>query len=503
MQSPLTRLAVLLAVILSTQTELSAQLRIFRNRGRSRNTPAPKKRVNAAHEKAKTEADKAYQKGDFERCVSLTSNVILENRADHVAYYLRGSARAEIAIQKRDAKLMRSAVADAREAIRLDGTKNPMYYLPYLYGMTNLSAIENRDEHAKVAVSVASQAIRIPSLKRDDQANLYYQRGMSYSYLKQFAKAAADYSSTIRLNPTHLGAHVGAADAYAAAGDTKNAMAAYTKAVTAFPNNPLVHNNRGMFLQQQGKLGEAIVAFTRAIELNSKYFYAYTNRGYCSLLSGDPKAAEADYDISLKINPSQPTVYGLRAAARLSQGDVRGAVDDNRSLVRLTPRNAAAHADLGFALFFATDYAAADRAFAQALAIDANQPHLDPWRFLSMERSGRKDAALRRFAASIKKDPADRNWVDAILVYLAGKSTGEELLKSIDMKNKNAATKRAQICEAHFFIGLRASDAGNAKTAQTNFRKAVETKQSHLSAYQGAQLALTRVAALESSIEKR
>eukprot|EP00913_Durusdinium_trenchii_P008942 g8408.t1 len=455
---------MLLAIVLIAQTSLQAQLRIFRKRG----IPSPQKRVNAAHEKAKTEADKSYQKGDYARAANLTTTVILENPQDHVAYYLRASARAEIAIQKRDTKLMRSAVADAREAIRLDGTKNPMYYLPYLYGMTNLSAIENRDEHAKVAVSVATQAIGIRTLKPEDQANLYYQRAMSYSYLKQYSKAAADFASTVRLSPSHLGAHVGAADAYASAGDVKNATAAYERSVRAFPNNPLIFNNRGMFLQQQGKLSDAIVDFTRAIELDSKYFYAYTNRGYCSFQMGDPKAAEADYDTSLKINAAQSTVYGLRAAARLAQGDVNGAVEDNRSVVRLTPQNPAAHADLGFALFFAADYAGADRAFGQALAINANQPHLAPWRFLALERTGRKNEALRRYAASLKKDRADQNWVDAILVYLSGKTTSDELLKSIDMKN--TATKTAQICEAHFFIGLREKDATKAKT---NFQKAI------------------------------
>lgn len=498
MYSSSIRVAVILAVILLSETTLPAQRRIFRNRI----IPAPQRRLNASHEKAKTEADKSYQKREYERAVNLTTTVLLENPRDHVAYYLRASARAEIAIQKRDARMMRYAVADAREAIRLDGTRNPMYYLPYLYGMTNLSVIESRDEHAKVAVTVATQAIGLQTLKPEEKANLYYQRGASNSFLKQYSKAAADFASTIQLSPAHLGAHVAAADAYAAGGDTKNAMTWYSKGIRAFPNNPLVFNNRGMYLQQQGKLDDAVDDFTRAVELDGKYFYAYTNRGYCLLQSGDPKAAETDYDTSLKINPAQSTVFGLRATARLAQGNVKGAVDDNRSVVRLTPRNPAAHADLGFAQFFATDYADAERSFGQSLAIDANQPHLDPWRFLALERSGRKDEALRRFAASLKKEPADRNWVDSILVFLAGKSTGAELLKSVDMKN--ATTKTAQICEAHFFIGVREAAAGDTKSAQLNFQKSVSTKQSHLSAFQGAQLELKkRVATVDGETRSR
>ena len=339
MKSVSTKIALVLLVILFSENALQGQSRLFRRR------PTLRKRVNPAHERAKTEADKAYQRGEYQKTVDLTTNVIRQNRSDHVAYYLRASALAEIALSKSDAKQMRSAIADAREAISLDsreGMRNPIYYLPYLYGMTNLSVLENKKEHAEVAVRVAGQAISIRTLNSDEKANLYYQRGNSLVVLEKFDEAGADFARAVKLGPTHLGAHLGAADAYARAGKVEQATAAYANAVRSFPNNPLVFNNRGMYFQQQGKLADSIVDFSRALEIDEKYHYAYTNRGFCLLQQGSPKAAEADFTASLKVKPGQPVVYGFRGTARLQQGNVAGAVADNRTVVRLSPRSPAA-----------------------------------------------------------------------------------------------------------------------------------------------------------------
>ncbi|GAB4137524.1 MAG: hypothetical protein Tsb009_05110 [Planctomycetaceae bacterium] len=479
-----TKITLALVVLLLTETSLPGQLRIFRRR----NSPTPLNRVNPAHEKAKTEADQAYSQGNYQRTVELTNQVLAQNPLDHVAYYLRASARAELAISKNDARELRNAIADAREAIRLGGSKNPMYYLPYLYGMTNLSVIESRPEHAKIAVSVANQVIQLPTVKAEDKANLYYQSGTANVVLKKYDAASKDFSTAMKLSPTHLGAYLGAADAYAKAGQQQKALGAYNAAVKAFPDNPLVFNNRGMVLQQANKLGDAIVDFTRAIELNEKYQYAYTNRGYCLLLSDDPKAAEADFTTSLKIDPSQAMVYGMRATARLQQGKIQDAIADNRMVVKLTPRNPQAYVDLGFVLFHAGDFAAAEKAFQQALSLNANQRHLNPWRFLAIERSQNQAAAIEKFKSSLSKPPANRDWIDHLIGYLAGKTTEKELLESINTKDNSQKT--AQLCEVHFFVGLRNSANGQKAAAQQSFQKSLATKQTHLSAYQGSKLAL-------------
>jgi len=480
--------ALTLAALLLTATlagTVYGQQRIFQPRNPNRQP------VNPRHEQLKTQADQAYRQGDYAEVVKLTNTVLQQNPRDAVAYYLRGSARVEIGLRNRDAKEMRSGISDAREAIRLDSSGNPMYYLPYLYGMTNLAALEDRKEHAEVAVKYAGQLLKQSSLNGEMRANIHYQRGNAHMTLEQYDKAVSDFLSAIKHFRTHLGAHLAAADAYSRAGQPEKAEEQYTTAVSTFSDNPLVYNNRGMFYQQQGEYKKAVADFTRAIELNREYRYAYTNRGFSLLAMGQPDAAEADFTKSLSLNSRQPAVHGLRATARVAQGNIDGALKDNRAAIRLAPQDPSAHADLGFTLFFAGKYDEANNAFEQSLKFNKPQQHLEPWRFLALQKTGNNDDAQALVKPAVEKQPDNRNWVETVLAYLDGKLTDEELVDAAGKKLKEA--KPAQLCEAHYFIGLQQQQAGNTKPAMQHFQKAVETDQRHLSAFQGAQLALRQL----------
>ena len=66
------------------------------------------------------------------------------------------------------------------------------------------------------------------------------------------------------------------------------------------------------------------------------------------------------------------------------------------------------------------------------------------------------------------------------------------LLKAVD--DSTPESKNAQLCEAHFFIGLRKSKLGDKKQAAAHFQKSLETKSAGLSAYRGAQFQLQALA---------
>ena len=448
-------------------------------------------RANAAHEKLKSQADQAYRRGDYATTVRLTNTVISQNRSDAVAFYLRGSARIEIAMRRRDKKEMRGGIGDAREAIRLDAARNPMYYLPYLYGMTNLSIIEQKTEHAKVSIQFADELLTKAKLSTEMKAHVYYQRGNANMALGKLNDAVSNFQSAIRFNSKHLGAHMAAADALARSGKTTEAEKQFGAAIAAYPTNPLVYNNRGMFYQSQAKFDKAIADFTKSISLDRKYVFAYTNRGFAKLQQNKPAEAEADFSRSLTVNPNQPAVYSLRAASRVSQGKLAEALQDNQAALKLAPKNPSSHADFAFTMMFSGKFAEADKAFSQSLQLNPNQPHLAPWIFLSREMTGKKAEALAAFKDVLAKKPDQRQWYDSVVAFLAGKIDATALLAATDKKDD--ARKNAQNCEAHYFIGLREYKASGAAAAKPHFQKAVNTNQRQLSAYQAAQLALRKL----------
>ncbi len=450
-----------------------------------------KENANPAHEKIKTEADNHYKKGEYAKTIELSSQVIQLNEKDDVAYYLRGSANVELGLRTRNIKFVRDGIGDARKAIELNGQKHINYYLPYIYGMSSLSVLEGRNEHAEVAVQVAGQVLNLAQITEDEKANLLYQRARTQTQLGKHNEAAQDFEAALRFNSMHMGAFLGSAHAYASAGNFPKAEQQFDKAIQTFPNNPIVHNDRGMFRQQRKKFAEALADFTRVVELQKNAYYAYTNRGFTLMEQGNPQAAEADFNSSLQIEPDQAMVYSFRGTARLEQGKLADATADYQKVVQLDPNNPVAKADLGFALFFAENYNGASQQFEAATKINKGLKHLYPWHLVALQQSRASVNLSEKFTPVLKKEVKEWDWADQLLAYQLGHLKEDQLLEST--KGDDVKVTLAQQCEAYFFIAQKYASEGNMQQAVAYFRKSVETNVKNLSAYRGAQGALKRL----------
>ncbi len=454
---------------------------------RSTANQPPDPNLLPAHDQSRNEADQAYRRGDHKKVVEITSAVITQNPKDHVALYLRGSSRVDLGALNRDAVSVRNGITDARQAISIKADDKLNYYLPYLYGMTNLAGLENKPAHAQVAVDFATQLLAQPKLKGEQRSNTLYQRALAFLAIADQVRAVADYQEAIRVTPTHLGARIGLADTLAATGKTAAAMTAYNDAIKAFPTNPLVYNNRGMFQQSAGKLEDSILDFSKALELDSQFAVAMTNRGFVMMSLGNFEGAENDFTESLKIDAAQPMVISLRAGSKLSRGDVEAAIKDYNDVLKWDSKNAVGHAELGFALFFHGKTQEALAEFDQAAELDNKLRFLHPWRYLAMLALGQKQQADAKFAADLAIPVAKREWGDALLIYLADKLPEQDLRKAINTTDPKSAD--AQTCEAEFFIGQRKLVAGQKEAAKIHFAAAIKTKSTQLSAYRGAKFA--------------
>ena len=118
-----------------------------------------------------------------------------------------------------------------------------------------------------------------------------------------------------------------------------------------------------------------------------------------------------------------------------------------------------------------------------------------PWQYWCMIRTGQQSAAETRFSVALGKKTDERTWAENLLAYLAGRLDAQGLMEAMVVDNPQI--RNAQLCEAHYFIGLRESVAGNSQQAVEHFRQALDTKAMHLSAYRGSQVALDRLQVAE------
>lgn len=481
-----TRLICLTAFIFSNSF-LSAQPKVLPRQANGLPIPIPSQ-INPAHEKAKREAEQAYAEGNYTKVITLMESVVRQNPRDDVALYLRGSARIEEGVQRNNTKLIREGIADSRQSILYDKKGESIYYLPYLYGMTNLTLMEGKPQHATVSVQVATSSLQESKLKGQDKANLFYQRAFAQQSLKKFDEAAKDYKAAIAEFPAHLGAHVGLAESYLQDNKEAQALAAFEEAIKTFPDSALIYNNRGTHFQQAGEFDKAILDFTKALREDPNYHHAYTNRGYCLMEQGKAGAAEIDYTDSLKRNNQQSNVYNLRAVARLAQGKAAEAAEDYQAIIRLEPKNAVAWGDLGFARFFHADYQGAFDAFSAAVKLDEDLRYVDSWRYLALTKAGKETQAKTLFANSLKKLPVQRDWIDSLIAFQAGAIEMGGLMAAVDKTNPEL--KKIQECEAQYFAGQLLIAKGEADKAGEHFRNALGTNLKHLSVYRGSRYEL-------------
>ena len=279
----------------------------------------------------------------------------------------RASTRAR---QQRDAALIRSGIADAREAIKIVNRVKIDYYLPYLHGMSQLAAVEGNTRHAETARDVATGLLEMDKVTDAEKANIAYQRALLNLQLQDSAAALSDFELATQFEPQHLAAHLYRCDMLLQSGDPTQAEQVYAEVVERFPTEPMVFNNRGMFFQRFRRTDEAQADFNRAIELNADFVPAYTNRAFSRLQAGRFSDALADLNKSIEIDPNQPAAFSLRGTAFLQTGDARSALADYETALKLDPDSPQLRADVGFSQYFLGTYDAALASFAGAQDVD-------------------------------------------------------------------------------------------------------------------------------------
>jgi len=439
------------------------------------------------HEAQRKQTQQAYDVGNWPQVISSASAILQANPKDNIALHLRGSARIESGIQMMDTAIIREGITDTREAISAATTPDFNYYLPYLYGMTNLTKIEQQPDHARVTVEIAGQLLLQSGITAEQKANVLYQRGLAYSSMKQTADAIQDLKAAVTANPKHIAAYLAIAEIHAEAGQGEQSLLAYADAIRAFPDEPLVYNNQGMQLQKMGRYNEALKAFSTALQKNPQFHLAMTNRGFTWLEGGRPAEAEKDFTASLQMSP-QPAVMTLRGNARLLQGRWQEALADYEAVIKASPNDYIAHSDAGFARFFGRDYAGALKEFNEVVRIQPQARFINPWRCLTLIKLGRTAEAAGIAQASRQKTEAQRDWVDYVILFHVGDVTGEELMTRIERTNRDVQT--AQLCEARYFIAEQLLSKGQSQQAGTSYQQAVQTGAKQLSAWRGARYAL-------------
>jgi tetratricopeptide (TPR) repeat protein len=447
------------------------------------NTPKETVEESAQMDAEHKAVDDAATLGDYPKVVELASILLAKDPKDYFALHLRATAKIELGRQARDVKGVREGINDAREALGIAGKKAVWLFVPYMYGMTSLAEIEQRPEHADVAIKVVEPVLAQAGLTPVDRSNLYYQRGLAHFAKRDHQGALANFDSALKEVSQHVGALVKRAEAYAALNKPDEALKAYDLAVERAPSNLIAHNDRGAYRRFRGDLDGAVADFSKTLELDPNFGMSYLNRGIALYDQGQYEGAEPDFSKALEMKVQPTLALRMRGLSRIGRGQITAGVADLDELLKQVPTYATGFEDRALAKFFAKDYAGAAGDFRESIKQDPRQAHVYAWLWLALSRGGDAAGAATAVEPVVSKTVTAAPWTLLVCQYLMGGADEAALRAGVVPGTPGDS---ARLCEAEFFVGQKRVIAGEADAAKECFEKAIATKANLMAAFRGA-----------------
>jgi tetratricopeptide (TPR) repeat protein len=261
-----------------------------------------------------------------------------------------------------------------------------------------------------LAVSLAMQGkealqpmMRAASLLPND-ADCHSNLGSALRQAGRLPEAAASYQRALVIRPLVAEIWSNLGNVFKEVGRFDDAFAAYHKALELKPGFSHAHNNLGNAYRLVGKLEEAVDSYARAIALDPAYTEAQVNLGIVRRLQNRTASALESCQRALEQNSGLAAAWRLRADLYSDQGD----------------------------------FAAAENAFRQALAIEPDSP--EAWAGI---------AGLRRMSVS------DHEWLAGAERIAARATPAEEVY-------------------LRYALGKYFDDVGDYEQAFANYRRANE-----------------------------
>eukprot|EP01122_Echinamoeba_exundans_P010219 TRINITY_DN3775_c0_g1_i1.p1 TRINITY_DN3775_c0_g1~~TRINITY_DN3775_c0_g1_i1.p1 ORF type:complete len:489 (+),score=62.37 TRINITY_DN3775_c0_g1_i1:1745-3211(+) len=254
------------------------------------------------------------------------------------------------------------AVLDLEQICGIDSTD---HFALYLLGCCFRSLKKPRE-----AISTLTRAIEISN---SSVAKYFVRRGLSYSDVKEYEHAMADFSAALEIRPQYPKAFNARGIVLGDLKQHEPAIKDFVKALEYRPDYFKSFLNRANVYADQKRIDEAILDYTAGIQLQPRFFKAYSNRGHLYHELDLWDQALADFQCALFIDPDYVnSLYNLGILymdmSRLD--DAKGCF---AKAVEIDPTDADCWAYLADICFSQRNYAQSVEYFGVSLRHDPNR----------------------------------------------------------------------------------------------------------------------------------
>src|SRR4051812_20839851 len=236
--------------------------------------------------------------------------------------------------------------------------------------------LKGSKETAAATIAVCTRAIQSGDYNNRELADLYHQRGYSWSWTSfadRVDRALKDYTEAIRIDPKAVGSLLNRSHIYNQRHHYDRAIADANQAFEGGLSDygkKVGYGERGYAYQAKGDNDRAIADYTDSIQLNANNNVALTARGNAYLAKGDLDRAIADYDQVIALDPKYAIAYYNRSLAYRAKGDLDRVIADCSQAIALYPKYRDAYFNRSYAYQTKGDFDRAIADYDQMIALD-------------------------------------------------------------------------------------------------------------------------------------
>jgi tetratricopeptide (TPR) repeat protein/TolB-like protein/DNA-binding winged helix-turn-helix (wHTH) protein len=244
-------------------------------------------------------------------------------------------------------------------------------------------------------------------------------------------EAATAFHRALEINVNSVEAMHGLAEINYRAQRLEDAETMYHRALGLQPGNWVTHYKLGWFLYQNGRYDEAAEQFRKIVSIDPGNMQGYSSLGSSLMLSGNLPDALSALSRAIAIEPRNDT-YSNLGLLYYYLGEMHKAVAAHRKAIELAPNDHLAWANLGDALSFTPDKAAARAAFGTAERLADGKLSINPtdagtlidlaWIKSMLDKPGEAQRDIARARELTPGDPYV-HFVSALVEIRAGDAT--------------------------------------------------------------------------------
>ena len=291
-----------------------------------------------------------------------------------------------------------SSIESLQKAARLDSAS---YEVHYALGLALAEAGQN--QHAIRELQEAERIRPSASEVHDQLARLLAQMGQKDLAQKEHAKYAELVSRGDPL--TEAGKLNGQANQLLAAGNARGAANAYREALLAEPNDPQLHYNLSIALDQLGERAAELQELERAIQLEPELAVAHNQLGVLALQSNRTAHAEEEFKKAIASDPRYAEAQNNLGVLYHREGKDQEAATMYQQAIESDPKYTKALVNLALLLAEHGQVAQGEQQLRAAIQIDPSDAGAYTALGMIQGKTGRGSEAVESFRKVVALQP--------------------------------------------------------------------------------------------------